>query len=176
MLFEKAALLSASVLLVLVATGCNGFGKQMDDPWADVTEPNWVEHVSPMMELYCNECHGETGTQGAPSSFRLDIYETIDEPGSYEKRDRSLARILDTTAPMPPLSFSHQPTPSVAPVFQIWVDNGAPYEAIVTTETGGTDTGSDDTGASDAAIDTGGDSGTNATTDTGATGATTGGQ
>ena len=146
MVFEKGPLLVGILLSFTLVTGCNGFGKQVDDPWADVTEPNWVEHISPMMELYCNECHGDIGSQGAPSSFRLDLYETTDEPGSYEKRDRSLARLLDTTAPMPPTSYSHQPTPSVGPVFQIWVDNGAPYDAASTTETGITDTSVDDTG------------------------------
>ena len=161
MVFVNASLFSVSLLSVALLAGCNGFGSEVEDPWADITEPNWVEHISPMMELYCNECHGETGTQGAPSSFRLDIYESIDEPGSYEKRDRSLARILDTTAPMPPLSFSHQPTSTVGPVFQIWVDNGAPFDAQSTPETGVTDT--DDTGTAD-------------TSDTGTTGSTTGGE
>lgn|GEM_PF-3131106 len=138
--FKKESIVNSSLLLVFGLIGCNGFGEEVADPWADITEPNWVEHISPMMELYCNECHGETGKQGAPSSFRLDIYESIDEPGSYEKRDRSLARILDSNSPMPPASYQHQPTESAGLVFQLWVDNGAPYDANSTIETGLTNT------------------------------------
>ena len=166
MILKKRLLLGLSMLSLVIVAGCNGFGKEVGDPWADVTEPNWVEHISPMMEAYCNECHGETGTQGAPSSFRLDIYESIDEPGAYEKRDRSLDRILDSTAPMPPMSYAHQPVPSVGPVFQMWVDNGAPFDASSTTETGSVDTATDDTG----------NSSSSGTTDSGTTGTATDGE
>jgi hypothetical protein len=42
--------------------------------------PTWVEHVRPIVQANCTRCHGSPSQGGAPSSFRLDKYDSTDLP------------------------------------------------------------------------------------------------
>lgn len=45
-----------------------------------VDDPTWVEDIQPIVEANCVRCHGSPPIGGAPSSFRLDIYEDTTLP------------------------------------------------------------------------------------------------
>jgi len=119
-----------SVVVVMGLGGCYGFGSKL--PEGTLTEvpdvPNFYEHILPIMNLYCNDCHGDPATQSAPDTFRLDKCEETNKAGAKKYASRLLVRTLRTPSnPMPPSSFQpNQVSPIEADTLQRWVDGGAP--------------------------------------------------
>lgn len=122
------------VPILLPLAGCPGFGT--GSPPGTLGEavefPTYVDDVKAILDAKCIRCHGEERKSGAPTSFRLDIYETEgDVLGAGDKADRIVARTEAGTMPLggPPLEEAEVET------LQAWLDQGAPYDD----DTGGTD-------------------------------------
>lgn len=77
----------------------------------------------------CGDCHGEPAKNGAPDTFRLDIYDSSENDGNdgaFERRDRIEVRALNQKT-MPPPSRTALSSADQA-LLQEWLDNGAPRE------------------------------------------------
>jgi hypothetical protein len=58
-------------------------------------EPTWVEDVQPILLANCARCHGSEPIFGAPSTFRLDVYDDEDlGNGRVRRGARSMAEFL----------------------------------------------------------------------------------
>jgi mono/diheme cytochrome c family protein len=116
------------LVLLMLLGGCPGFGSNIlnglftEAPVA----PNYEDHVSLVMDVYCVSCHGQDPAGGAPDTLRLDVYDTLNEmPGVFESRHLLLDRSLGTVNPMPPMGFT-QLDWLERDLLQLWVDNGGP--------------------------------------------------
>lgn len=122
----RAALLIALTSLLI---GCPGFGSE--EPGGDLSDlpenPTW-EDVSPLFDAYCNDCHSAPPQEGAPGGFRYDVCEdTESELGASSYAERAAVRTVDQVpTPMPPLTYSPQPSPEDVELIRRWVDTGAP--------------------------------------------------
>lgn len=126
------SLLPRIVALPLAALlfGCPGLGNQ-EPPIADTLpeNPTWTEHVKPILDTYCNECHSDPPQQAAPGTLRLDICESLGKPGAQAQAQRIVIRMIDKNpTPMPPLTYAKQPTPDDMEVIRRWVEQGASCE------------------------------------------------
>jgi len=113
--------------LLAVLVGCPGLGNQ-EPPIADTlpAEPTWTEHVKPILDTYCSECHSDPPQQAAPGTFRLDVCETLGKPGASSQSAKIVIRMIDEIpSPMPPLTAANQPTPDDEEIVRRWVDQGA---------------------------------------------------
>lgn len=122
------------VPLLLPLAGCPGFGSGGPPGGLEeaVEHPTYVDDVKPILDANCIQCHTSPPNEGAPSTFRLDVYETEgDVLGAGDKADRIAARTESGTMPKggPPLPQAEVDT------LAAWSDDGAPYDA----DTGGTD-------------------------------------
>lgn len=108
------ALLSSPALLF----ACGGDAK---------SNPTWLEDVRPLVQANCVRCHAPPAIGGAPTDFRLDVYEdTVGEGGEVIRGARTMARFMDIRAgeegTMPPdraLADVHRDT------FINWAQTGA---------------------------------------------------
>ncbi|MEO1230391.1 MAG: hypothetical protein AAFZ18_15935 [Myxococcota bacterium] len=105
----------------LLLAACPGFGDRGPPVLGEV--PTWNGEIGPLIVTECANCHGVPATNGAPASFRLDVFETQDGiPGARSQSARILARTR-TGQGMPPagnLPFEDQA------LIEAWVDGGAP--------------------------------------------------
>lgn len=119
-----------AVALLVGLGGCYGFGSKL--PEGTLTEvpdtPNFTDHILPIMNMYCNDCHGDPATSDAPDSFRLDRCEDTNKTGARKYANRIVVRTLDTPSnPMPPSSYHpNQVSPIEADTLRRWVAGGAP--------------------------------------------------
>lgn len=118
---------SILISLVLISLGCPGFGDEVGALEEVPERPTWDEHVGPIMDRYCNECHGVPAQQSAPGFFRLDQCEDGDILGAESQAARSALRAF-TIKDMPPASYAPQPSQIEREVLQQWVDTGSPCE------------------------------------------------
>ena len=108
---------------------CEGFGTQtVLGTLGQVPDtPTYSEHIAPLMEVHCDECHSDPATQGAPDYFRTDVYDSPDEPGLFETRHLNLERMVNTPSrPMPPTNLPPMSAIELE-TFALWVDLGAPF-------------------------------------------------
>ena len=125
----------AAILAVFwIQTGCDGFGTEVPGQPTDgtipivVDAPTYVDHIAPMMETYCNECHSLNSTNGAPDYFRTDAYRDDVEPGIRTYATSSLRRMTETPAsPMPTADRTPMSAADIE-TFQNWVNASAPYD------------------------------------------------
>lgn len=91
------------------------------------SNPTWLEDVRPLVQANCVRCHAPPSIGGAPTDFRLDVYEdTLGEGGEVIRGARTMARYMEIRAgeegSMPPdraLADVHRDT------FVNWAQNGA---------------------------------------------------
>lgn len=117
------------VTLAILSIGCPGFGsEELGDDFARLPDnPTW-EDVSPVFDAYCNDCHSVPAQEGAPGGFRYDRCEdTENELGASSYAERAKVRTVDALpSPMPPVTYSPQPTPADVELLRRWVENGGP--------------------------------------------------
>lgn len=116
-----------TIVGVLLVTGCPGFGDETGNLQEVPDRPTWDEHVLPIMDRYCNECHSVPAEQDAPGLFRLDECENTDILGAQAQAARSALRTF-TIKDMPPATYAPQPSETEREVLQRWADTGAPCE------------------------------------------------
>lgn len=114
-------------LLSLVIAGCPGFGDEVGAITEVPDKPTWDDHVAPLMDRYCNDCHSEPAREGAPGFFRLDICENTELLGAKSQAARNTLRTT-TLQSMPPASYSPQPTQIEREILERWEATGAPCE------------------------------------------------
>lgn len=99
--------------------------------WADAggdCRPNFEEHVRPLFERYCLDCHGASAPRDAttPETLRLDLCADDAQDGrlnawqAYELIE--LYVFEERTAPMPPAD-EPQPTADERQRLQLWLDD-----------------------------------------------------
>lgn len=121
-----------SVLLATLLAGCPGFGdEEPESDFDGVPEKvNFEEHVSLIMNRYCNQCHAGTPQQGAPGYLRLDTCENVGSTlGAANQASRSLSRMQSAGSPMPPLSVSNPPSDLDIQILERWISCGTPCAA-----------------------------------------------
>jgi hypothetical protein len=114
--------------VAVMSLGCPGLGSQQPPTSGELPEePTWSEHVKPIMDIHCNECHSVPPQQAAPGSLRLDTCETVGGiPGAQAQAARIIVRTIDKTpTPMPPANYETTPTPDEEEILQRWFDQGA---------------------------------------------------
>ena len=85
-------------------------------------KPTWVDDVQPVRMANCVRCHGSPAAGGAPSTFRLDLYEDTIENGQQIRGAATMGRWIcirgSVSADMPPNGSA---IPSRArDIFQNW--------------------------------------------------------
>lgn len=90
------------------------------------TEPTWERNIGDLLTTQCGECHTAPPTNGAPSSFRLDVYDRTEAggqiDGAQELADRIDARAVTGTTmpPSGPLSAEERG------LLRAWIDADTP--------------------------------------------------
>lgn len=118
----------ALTLFVLPLFGCPELGTQEREIVAELPEnPTWTEHIKPLMDTYCNECHSVPPQQLAPPTLRLDTCEDVGGVfGAKNQSIRIIFRTIDQVpSPMPPTTYGIYPTADEQEIIQRWVDQGA---------------------------------------------------
>lgn len=96
--------------------------------------PTWATDVQPILAANCTKCHIPPPLDGAPTTFRLDIYEeTVNDEGVQILGAEQMGmfgsiafQITSEDRPMPP---RFPLTDRQIEVLQNWTDNGAPKGA-----------------------------------------------
>lgn len=106
-------------LCLLLVSACSTAVK---DIYEVPSNPTYDKDVRFYLADHCVLCHGSPPNRGAPSDFRLDVYDVpnSDMPGAYAMRN-SILRAMDRN--MPPGGGLG---PNGKEMMKIWVDNGAP--------------------------------------------------
>jgi len=119
--------------LVVGLTGCFGFGAADPPSTLDAVpdRPNFEEHILPIMNLYCNDCHADPALQGAPDTFRLDRCEETNKAGAKKFAGRIVVRSVRSvdspSQPMPPSSYVRPNLASIeGATLRRWLEIGAP--------------------------------------------------
>jgi uncharacterized membrane protein len=113
--------------LLLLCTGCPGFGSQGLHEHSTVVpeNPNFNEHISVIMENHCLSCHDDPPAFNAPGNIWLGAYSNEEPLGTFESREDVVGRSLDRSNPMPPANFQ-QLDRVERETLQLWLDNNAP--------------------------------------------------
>lgn len=94
--------------------------------------------IEALLDQRCSSCHGDP-LVGAPMPLltRDDLLAPSNVDAAMTVGERSLARMLDTTIPMPPLPGTPVPADEIA-IFEAWLTAGMPAEECASETTGGT--------------------------------------
>lgn len=122
-----AVLLAAAVAVAILASA--GCGESAPD------SPTWIQDVRPILVANCVRCHSPPQIGGAPSYFRLDVYEDTDldtfastcdagAPCELGAASESLLASGDVITERMPPRFPL--TDRQKQVIQNWADDGAP--------------------------------------------------
>lgn len=111
-------------LLLALGAGCSS---SSPDASAPVGESAQACEVLPVFQARCITCHGETPTDGAPMS--LTTLEMLRAPSLRDAKqtfaERSLLRMKDASAPMPPSPFVGASASDIETVAS-WISGGMP--------------------------------------------------
>jgi hypothetical protein len=115
--------LLAVVVVVAFAGSCH-YG--IADISAVPDKPTYNADVYPLFRDHCLVCHGFPPDRGAPSYFRLDVYDdTNGVPGAMSMAFSALADVKSNR--MPPTAKAGEGVgPNGLAMLQKWVDNGTP--------------------------------------------------
>ena len=88
--------------------------------------PTYNRDVYPLYHDHCLLCHGSPPDRGAPSYFRLDVYD--DTPGAAGAKSMAASALGDVkNGRMPPAAKDGDGVgPNGLEMLQRWVDQGAP--------------------------------------------------
>jgi hypothetical protein len=111
-------ILGLSLLLLLSACST-----AVQDIYSVPADPTYDKDVKFYLADHCVLCHGSPPNRGAPSNFRLDVY---DVPNSNERGAFAMAHSILSAA----TSGSMPPGGGLGPkgkqLLSLWVDHGAP--------------------------------------------------
>src|SRR5690606_19917118 len=88
--------------------------------------PTYDEHIRPFLADHCLLCHGDRPRQGAPSDFRLDVYEDVDGKLGAKSMAEAMADMVER-GKMPPDGTGVGP--NARKMFRRWADLRAPKSA-----------------------------------------------
>lgn len=109
---------------IFLAWGCGG--DEAPDVDSVPEYPSYDEHIRPFLANHCILCHGERPRSGAPSHFRLDVYEDQDGKLGARSMATTMADVLEK-GEMPPDGVGVGP--NAKKMFRRWADLGAPKTA-----------------------------------------------
>jgi hypothetical protein len=108
------------LVLCLLLTSCNAAVKDIYEVPAN---PTYDKDVRFYLADHCVWCHGSPPNRGAPSNFRLDVYDDSENPhirGVHTMSNSILDSMEDEMPPGGGLG------PNGKEMIRIWVENGAP--------------------------------------------------
>lgn len=109
----------STLLLGLAITACGDLGTLDEvDPEAAPATPTWDEHVAPIVDQYCANCHGDSAQFGPAEGY---VVETCTQ---VKRGWRSFASTTFDSKSMPP-GAAPRPTSSELLTLQRWHDQGA---------------------------------------------------
>jgi hypothetical protein len=90
--------------------------------------PTYERDVHPLFSDHCLVCHGYPPNRGAPSNFRLDVYDDTDGVlGANSYAEVALGDIVSKRMP-PPAKDGEGVGPNGLLMLQRWIDNGKPKQ------------------------------------------------
>lgn len=106
------------LLVLLFASACT---TGVEDIYSVPSDPTYDKDVRFYLADHCVLCHGSPPNRGAPSYFRLDVYQDPDKPGAFDMAQSILSTA--TSGSMPPGGGLG---PKGKEMLKLWVDHGAP--------------------------------------------------
>ena len=113
------------VAFTLTVSACS-FGKP--DIATVPAHPTFEIDVKPLLEDHCLLCHGYPATRGAPSSFRLDVYDPpagTSTPAAHQEASRFIQSIQSGKMP-PSAMWGDGVGPNGKALLQNWKTDGYP--------------------------------------------------
>lgn len=89
--------------------------------------PTWLADVRPILAANCIRCHGSPAIGGAPTGFRLDVYDDTVVDGRTIRGARSMAEFIAARDDEPPRGA--QPSGRQREILDRWAAGGAPLGA-----------------------------------------------
>ena len=110
--------------LALAAPACS-FGKP--DIATVPAHPTFETDVKPLLADHCLLCHSYPATRGAPTNFRLDVYDSPDGtfPAAHQEASRFIQSIQDGKMP-PSAAWGDGVGPNGKAMLQNWKTDGYP--------------------------------------------------
>ena len=109
------------IFLIAVAGACGS--EEPPDVPSVPDYPTWDEHIQPFVAEHCVLCHGERPRNGAPSEFRLDVYDDVGGKLGARSMAAKMAEVVGRGA-MPPDGAGVGP--NARAMFRRWAELGAP--------------------------------------------------
>jgi hypothetical protein len=111
------------VAMVLAAPACS-FGKP--DIATVPAHPTFEVNVQPLLADHCLLCHGYPATRNAPTSFRLDVYNSPDGlPAAHQEAGRFIRSIQNGKMP-PSATWGDGVGPNGKAMLQNWAADNYP--------------------------------------------------
>ncbi len=111
--------------IALATTACS-FGKP--DIATVPDHPTFEIDVKPLLADHCLLCHGYPAKRGAPTNFRLDVYDPpagTTTPAAHQEAERFIGSIQDDKMP-PAAAWGDGVGPNGKKMLQNWQNDGYP--------------------------------------------------
>jgi len=116
------------LFLVAVLTGVFSGSCQygVDDINGVPADPTYNRDIYPLFRDHCLLCHGSPANRGAPSTFRLDVYDDVNGvTGAKSYASMAAWDVMNNKMP-PAAEHGDSLGPNGKAMLQKWADNGAP--------------------------------------------------
>jgi len=104
--------------LLLFVSACSS---GVEDIYSVPPDPTYDKDVRFYLADHCVLCHGSPPNRGAPSSFRLDVYQDPAKPAAFDMASSILSTV--DSGHMPPGGGLG---PKGKEMLRLWVEHGAP--------------------------------------------------
>jgi hypothetical protein len=111
------------IVLAALAGSCH-YG--VTDISAVPDNPTYDHDVYPLFNDHCLLCHGSPPNRGAPSYFRLDVYDDTADAAGANSMAASCAGDVNINKMPPAAKGGDGVGPNGRQMLQKWLDNGAP--------------------------------------------------
>jgi uncharacterized membrane protein len=91
----------------------------------DLGEAFYCDGAKPVLDAYCIRCHGATPANGAPPTFRLDVYASTGGIDGAQAKASRVASRAGVTRDMPPPGETPQPSDAERTTLRAWAASGA---------------------------------------------------
>ncbi len=122
----KAFRRGASLFGFVAATGLAGCNFSKADVAQVPDHPTFDPDVKQVMQDHCLLCHGYPANRGAPSRFRLDVYDDVGRVRGAHSEAGSLVNAANGDSMPPSAVWGDGLGPNAKLLLQRWLADGAP--------------------------------------------------